>query len=56
MYRIGINIYEKIIVHKVGYLQELNPDTRSTKRKILTWTCLFIEAGVYIVHIYRLNL
>ena len=35
MYRIGINIYEKRIVHQVGYLQELNRDARSTKHKIL---------------------
>ena len=34
MYRIWINIYEKGIVHQVGYSQELNRDARSTKHKI----------------------
>jgi len=43
-------------VHQVVYLQELNANARSTKRKILTWTCFFIEAGVYIVHIHSPNL
>jgi len=37
MYRIEINIYEKKIVHQVGYLRELNRDARSTKHKILQY-------------------
>jgi len=32
-YRIGINIYEKRIVHQVGYLQKLNRDAQSAKHK-----------------------
>jgi hypothetical protein len=30
----GISIYEKRIVHQVGYLQELNRNARSTEHKI----------------------
>ena len=33
MQRIEINIYEKEIVSKVGYLQETNRDARSTEHK-----------------------
>jgi hypothetical protein len=36
MYRIGINIHEKIIVGQVGYLQEMNRDARSTEQIIRT--------------------
>jgi len=35
MLRIAINIYGKRIVRQVGYLQELNRDTRSTEHEIL---------------------
>jgi hypothetical protein len=31
--RIGIDIYEKRIVHQVGYLRKFNRDARSTKHK-----------------------
>jgi hypothetical protein len=37
MQRTGINLYEKGIVRQVGYLQELNRDTRSTKHKMVPY-------------------
>jgi hypothetical protein len=33
MWRVGIHIHDKRIVHQIGYLKELNRDARSTKHK-----------------------
>jgi hypothetical protein len=49
MYRIGINIYEKITVRQVGYLQELNRDARSTKNRK---QIMFLEGRKRITKLY----